>query len=50
MVKQRLSPELLHRIKALKQQGFNVYITSDSAGVIVHIRKKASEISTPTTY
>jgi hypothetical protein len=42
MVKKPMSVELLHRVKALKKQGFDVFFTSDSEGVILNIRKKQS--------
>jgi len=39
-----MSVELLHRVKALKKQGFDVFFTSDSDGVILNIRKKRSRV------
>jgi hypothetical protein len=44
MVKKPMSVELLHRVKALKKQGFDVFFTSDSDGVILNIRKKRSRV------
>jgi hypothetical protein len=44
MAKKPMSVELLHRVKALKKQGFEVFFTSDSDGVILNIRKKRSRI------
>lgn len=45
MAKKPMSIELLHRVKALKKQGFDVFFTSDSDGVILNIRKKRSRVS-----
>jgi glucan phosphorylase len=42
MAKQRMTIEWVRRIKALKRQGFNVYVTTDAEGMIIHIRKKPS--------
>jgi hypothetical protein len=42
MAKKPMSVELLHRVKALKKQGFEVFFTSDRDGVILNIRKKRS--------
>jgi hypothetical protein len=42
MAKQRMTIEWIRRVKALKQQGFDVYVTTDAEGVIIHIRKKPS--------
>jgi hypothetical protein len=44
MAKKPMSVELLHRVKALKKQGFDVFFTSDSDGVILNIRKKRSRV------
>ena len=42
MATQRMTIEWVHRIKALKQHGFDVYVITDADGVIIHIRKKSS--------
>ncbi|MCW4040531.1 MAG: hypothetical protein NWE83_07245 [Candidatus Bathyarchaeota archaeon] len=42
IMKKPLSAELLHGLRALKKQGFDVFFTSDRAAVIVHIRKNQS--------
>jgi hypothetical protein len=34
--------EWVRRVKALKQHGFDVYVTTDADGVIIHIRTKPS--------
>ena len=40
MAMQRMTIEWVRRVKALKQHGFDVYVTTDTDGVIIHIRKK----------
>jgi hypothetical protein len=42
MAMQRMTIEWVRRIKALKQHGFDVSVTTDAEGVIIHIRKKPS--------
>ncbi|MHA2377317.1 MAG: hypothetical protein ACXAB9_14240 [Candidatus Thorarchaeota archaeon] len=42
MTKQRMSIEWVRRVNALKRQGFDVHVTTDADGVIIHIRKKPS--------
>jgi hypothetical protein len=42
MAKQRMTIEWVRRVKALKQHGFDVYVTTDTEGVIIHIHKKPS--------
>jgi hypothetical protein len=42
MAMQRMTIEWVRRVKALKQHGFDVYVTTDADGVIIHIRKKPS--------
>lgn len=42
MTNHQMTIEVLHRVKALKQLGFDVVVTSDADGVIVRIRKKAA--------
>jgi hypothetical protein len=32
----------VRHVKALKQHGFDVQVTTDAGGVIIHIRKKPS--------
>ncbi len=44
MAKKPMSVELLHRVKALKKQGFDVFFTSDKEGIILNIRKKQSRV------
>jgi hypothetical protein len=44
MAKKPMSVELLRRVKALKKQGFEVFFTSDSDGVILNVRKKRSRV------
>jgi len=42
MATQRMTIEWVRRIKALKQHGFDVSVTTDADGVIIHIQKKPS--------
>ncbi len=44
MAKKPMSVELLQRVRALKKQGFDVFFTSDTEGVILNIRKKRSRV------
>jgi hypothetical protein len=43
MTKQEMSIEWFHRVNALKRQGFDVDVTTDADGVMIHIRKKLSK-------
>jgi hypothetical protein len=43
MTKQRMSIEWVRRVNALKRQGFDVHVTTDADGVMIHIRKKPSD-------
>ncbi len=40
MTKQRMTIEWISRVKALKQQGFDVHVMTDADGVIIHILKQ----------
>jgi hypothetical protein len=42
MAKQRMSIEWVRRVNALKRQGFDVHVTTDADGVMIHIQKKSS--------
>jgi hypothetical protein len=42
MVTQRMTIEWVRRVNALKRQGFDVYVTTDAEGMIIHIRTKPS--------
>ena len=41
MTKQLLTVEWVRRVQALQIQGFDVTVTTDADGVIIHIRKKS---------
>jgi hypothetical protein len=43
MAKQRMSIEWVRRVNALKRQGFDVHVTTDAEGVMIHIQKKPSK-------